>query len=92
MGMGILIPWGILLIYQGYAHGVKPQKMPEPFYFIGATGTMGIAALIAMANSRVGILFAWAMLAGALVLVYNDKPISLQPKKVTGTKTAEVTA
>lgn len=65
--MGVAVPWLILLAFQSYQHGYKQNKMPEPFYFLGASGAMAIAGLVGMWNPTIGTLFAWALLTGAFV-------------------------
>lgn len=65
--MGIGTAWLVLVTFQAWQHGKKQNKMPEPFYFLGASAVMGVAGIIGMADSRVGTLFAWAMVLGAFV-------------------------
>jgi hypothetical protein len=65
--VGVAVPYLILLAFQAYQHGYKQSKMPEPFYFVGASGAMAIAGIVAYFNPTVGALFAWALLTGAFV-------------------------
>ena len=65
--MAVAIPWLILVGFQSYQHGYKQGKMPEPFYFLGASGAMAVAGIVSMFNPTVGALFAWALLTGAFV-------------------------
>lgn len=65
--MGVTTAWLVLLSFQAWQHGKKQNKMPEPFYFLGASAVMGVAGIIGMANPRLGTLFAWALVLGAFV-------------------------
>jgi hypothetical protein len=61
---------------QIYTHGIKPvdgsaPHMPEPYVFVLGSVAMGAVGVLAMANARVGTLFAWALLIGAFVADYT---------------------
>ena len=87
--MGIALPWALLMGVQAYRHGIKQNKMPEPFYFIwGTAGILGICGIVAMADKRVGIVLAWGLLIGAGVVDYNTR----HKIKETATKNANPTA
>lgn len=73
MGAGIVIPWMILLAYEGYNQGYKKQQLPAPYHFLYATFAMGLAGIVSQANERVGVLLAWGFLLGALVSQYQKQ-------------------
>jgi hypothetical protein len=81
--VGVAIPWLILVAFQSYQHGYKQNKMPEPFYFLGASGAMAVAGIIAQFNPTVGTLFAWALLTGAFVSG-QAKSVPANSEKVKG--------
>lgn len=79
--VGVTIPWFVLVTFLSYQHGVKQKKLPEPRYFIGATAAMSIAGLVGIANGTAGMLFAWALVAGAFV---SGKMQSVPPDSEKG--------
>lgn len=76
--MGLVLPWALLMGVQAYRYGIKPdadgnRKMPEPFHFFWGSAAMGICAVVAMADNRVGVVLAWGLLIGAAVVDYNKQ-------------------
>ena len=71
--MGIAIPWALLMGVQTWRFGIKatPPQMPEPFHFIWGSAAMGICGVVAMADRRVGVVLAWGLLIGAMVVNYD---------------------
>jgi hypothetical protein len=65
--MGIVLPWATLMGFQTYQFGIKPGKLPEPYHYLAGSAAMVLAAIIAEANGTVGVLFAWAIVLGALM-------------------------
>ena len=47
--------------------------MPEPSHFLWGTAAMGICGVVAMADKRVGVVLAWGLLIGAMVVDYNTR-------------------
>jgi hypothetical protein len=85
--MGVVIPWGILMSFQAYRFGISQQRMPEPYYFIAGSAIMGVAAIIAQANDKVGALFAWAILLGAFTAAWRSGRMTpaLQTRQISAT-------
>jgi hypothetical protein len=85
--MGVVIPWALLMSLQAYRFGIAQGRLPEPYYFIAGSAVMGVAAIIAQANDKVGTLFAWAMLSGALVLAWRSgrQTPALQTRMISAT-------
>jgi hypothetical protein len=65
--MNVFFPWAVIVAYQAYQHGYKQGKLPEPYYFIGATAAMGICAVVAQANEGFGTILAWGLVVGNFV-------------------------
>lgn len=65
--MGVVIPWFILMSYQTYRYGIKPQQLPEPYHYIWGSAAMVVAGIAYQASPRVGTLLAWGLLIGALI-------------------------
>lgn len=83
--MGVIIPWVIAMGLQAYAHGINPKdrppQLPEPYWFIVPSLAFGAIGVLATANRRVGTLFAWALLIGALVADYTARQNAIADAK-----------
>lgn len=72
--MTIMAPWLLMVAWLSYQHGVKQDKMPEPYHFLGATGAISICALIGMLNKTIGTLLAWGLVVAVFVNVSGKTP------------------
>jgi hypothetical protein len=63
--MPLVLAWITLIGYQAYQHGVKQNKMPEPYYFFWSSIIIGFAGVISIWHAQTGYLFAWASVLGA---------------------------
>lgn len=65
--MNAVVAWFLGAAYISYRYGYKCQMLPKPHRYIGLTAFISIAALVGMANSTVGALFAYGGLLGVYI-------------------------
>lgn len=65
--MNVVAPWLLLMGFLAWKYGIQAGQLPAPYRFLGGTGLMAFAAIVAEANSTIGTLLAWGFLLGALV-------------------------
>jgi len=76
--MSVVAPWLILMGFLAWKYGVQAGQLPAPYRFLGGTGLMAFAAVVAEANGTIGALLAWGFLLGAMVYTYRA-PAGAQP-------------
>lgn len=74
---------------QAYRHGIHVKQTdgtyapewPDPYYFLFGSAAMALSGVLAMWNSRLGVISAWGFLIG--VMVYQYQAGQTQAKQAT---------
>jgi hypothetical protein len=78
------IPWLIMVAWLTYQHGIKQDKMPEPYHYLGATAAISIAALVSTFNRTLGVMLAWGVVIAVFLKAYESGGPSIAAKSEKG--------